>query len=132
VSSPASLLDDRYGRSRPVRRLALTALVGLVVVVFLAWVAWVAWLHGTPQVQSELVGYTVVDEHTVTAEVDVAIESGADARCLIRAIAEDHTPVGELSFVPTDGLNEVVVRTERAATSAELVGCTTPEQDRPS
>ena len=48
------------------------------------------------------------------------------ASCLLRAIAEDHTTVGEVAFEPVDGRNEVSVRTERRATSVELVGCTAP------
>ena len=43
----------------------------------------------------------------------------------------DHTTVGEVAFTPTDGLNEVVVRTERRATTVEKLGCTAPGQNRP-
>ena len=49
----------------------------------------------------------------------------------MRAYAEDHTSVGELAFTPADGDNEVVVRTERRATSLEKIGCTAPGQPRP-
>jgi hypothetical protein len=132
VSAPDPLLDDRYGRSRGRgRHRALLLGVGLVVAVFLCWLAWVTWVHATPRVQSQLVGYDVVDVHTATARVDVAIHTDTPVRCLVRAVSVDHTPVGELSWVATEGRNDVTVRTEREATSVELIGCTAPGQDRP-
>jgi hypothetical protein len=99
---------------------------------FLGWLAWATWIHATPAVESELLGYDVVDDHEATARVDVALHSGADdVRCLVRATSIDHTPVGEVSWVPTDGRNDVTIRTERLATSVELVGCTASGQPRP-
>ena len=98
---------------------------------FLVWVAWVAWFHSTPAVESDLAGYDVAGEHAATAVVEVSLDDGADASCRVRALSEDHSVVGELAFTPVDGRNEVEVRTERRATTVELVGCTTPDQQRP-
>jgi hypothetical protein len=109
-------------------------LVGALVVVVagcLGWLAWAVWFHATPSVQSTLVTWSVVDDHEVTATVTVALEDDVRASCLVRAIAEDHTTVGEVAFEPVDGSNEVSVRTERQATSVDLVGCTTDGQPRP-
>ena len=53
------------------------------------------------------------------------------ASCRVRAFAEDHTTVGEISFTPAQGRNDVEIRTERRATSIDLIGCTTPDQERP-
>ena len=80
---------------------------------------------------SDLAGYDIAGEHAATAVVEVSLDEGVDASCRVRALAEDHSIVGELAFTPTDGRNEVDVRTERRATSVELVGCTTPDQQRP-
>jgi hypothetical protein len=124
-------LAERYGAPAPWRRTALVAVVAVVAVVFLGWVAWVAWSHGTPPVESDLAGYDIAGEHAATAVVEVSLDEGVDASCRVRALAEDHSIVGELAFTPTDGRNEVDVRTERRATSVELVGCTTPDQQRP-
>jgi hypothetical protein len=79
------------------------------------------------------VGYDVVDEHEVTATVRIDLaDDDVVATCLLRAFAEDHTVVGELSFTPSgSGRTEQTVRTERRATSVELVGCTAPGQNRP-
>lgn len=108
----------------------ITAAAALAVV-FVAWVAWVAWVHGTPAVESDLIGYEVQSDSSAVAQVDVQVEEGVTASCRVRATAEDHTTVGEVAFTPEPGRNDVVVRTERRATSVELIGCTTPDQDRP-
>lgn len=131
VSARDDMLVERYGGARRGRRVALLVGLAPVVVAFLAWVVWAAWLHSTPQVDSELVGWEIVDEHTTTVDVEVQIDDGADARCLVQALAADHTPVGELSWVPEQGRHEVEIRTERRADAVKLVGCTTPDQKRP-
>lgn len=124
-------LTDRYGAPSAGRRRLAVALVGCLAAVSLGWLAWTAWFHATPDVRSELVGFSVEDDHRTTAEVQVSLGDGVDASCTVRAYAADHTTVGELTFTPTDGRNELVVRTEREATSVESIGCTAPGQPRP-
>jgi hypothetical protein len=134
VTEPApapSDLSQRYGAPAPWRRQALVAATAVLALVFLAWVAWVAWSHGTPAAESELVSYDVRSASSAIAHIDVQLEDGADATCRVRAFAEDHTTVGEISFTPQQGRNDVVIRTERLATSVDLIGCTTPDQERP-
>ena len=131
---PRQRPEGRYGAPSRSGRLVLLAVVSVVVVTFLGWLAWAAWFHATPVVTSDLTAFEVIDEHQATALVDVALADDAaekDVRCVVRALSEDHTPVGEKSFVPTDGRNEVAIRTERRATSVELVGCTAEGQPRP-
>jgi hypothetical protein len=84
------------------------------------------------------VSFTVDDEHQVTARVDVRLdEEDVVATCLLRAIAEDHTVVGELHFdvraadLESGHVLERQIRTERRATSVDPVGCTTRGQQRP-
>jgi hypothetical protein len=124
-------LEDRYGAARPGRRRVVQIGAGVVVAAFLGWLAWATWAQSTPPVDSEFHGFDVVDDSTTEAYVDVALRDGVTARCVVRAMADDHSLVGELAFEPADGRNEVVVRTERRATSVELVGCTAPGQNRP-
>ncbi|SFB79769.1 protein of unknown function [Nocardioides terrae] len=104
---------------------------GLAVVLLLAvWLAWAVWVHSTPRVTSSLTTFDVVDEHSVTAEVQVDLRSDAEnASCLVRAYAEDHTVVGDVSFEPKDGTNDVTIRTERRATSVDRIGCTADGQN---
>ena len=130
--SGSSDLADRYGAPRPGRRRALQAGAAVVVAAFLGWLAWAAWAQTTPPVDSEFHGFAVLDDRTVEAYLDVALtDEDLAARCVVRALADDHTLVGELAFEPTDGRNEVTIRTERRATTVDLVGCTAPGQPRP-
>lgn len=108
--------------------LVLSTVLGIGMLI---WLAWVMWFHSTPDVTSELSTYTVVDTHTANVTVTVSLEDGVEANCKVRALADDHVVVGEQNFTPTDGRNEVSIRTERRATGVEVVGCTTPEQNRP-
>ncbi|WP_426241794.1 DUF4307 domain-containing protein [Nocardioides sp. LHG3406-4] len=124
-------LADRYGAPTPWRRRLLWVLVGCLAVACLGWLAWTAWFHATPDVRSELVGFSVESAHETTADVDVSVDDDVTASCTVRAYAADHTTVGELTFTPASGRNTVSVRTEREATSIENVGCTAPGQPRP-
>ena len=124
-------LADRYGAPARWRRPAVVALAVVLAVVGLGWLGWTAWFHGSPDVRSEVVTFEVTGDHQVEARVDVRLAEGVEASCRVRALAEDKTAVGELAFTPVDGVNEVVIRTERRATSVEKLGCTAPDQPRP-
>lgn len=124
-------LAGRYGAPSPVRRRVVVAAVVLTVALLTAWLVWTTLFHASPAVESELVAYEVVDENLATAVVGVSLEEGVVARCTIRALADDHSTVGEVAFEPVDGRNEVTIRTERRATTVTRVGCTAPSQPRP-
>ena len=131
-------LAERYGSPSPLRRRLVIGFSVVLALVFLGWLAWTALAHSDPEVRSDMVTYKVDGEHAATARIDVRID-GDDvvATCRLRAHAEDHTVVGELSFEVTSAdlgpgtTIEREVRTERLATSVELLGCTTPDQQRP-
>lgn len=130
MSSPS----ERYGSRPPWLRALGFGLAGLLVVAGLVWLAWVVWFHATPSVTSELLTWQVVDDHTVSARVQVELEDGRSSRgvhCVVQATALDHTTVGEVTFTPRDGTNEITIRTERRATSVSRVGCTAPGQNHP-
>ena len=132
--TPSATLADRYGAPRPGRRRALVAGCAVVALAFLGWLVWTTWVHANPTVDSELLSFEVVDEHTATAVLQVEF-SGDDveASCQLRAIAEDHSSVGDLSFSPDPREGDrfvVTIRTERRATSVESVGCLAEGQSR--
>ena len=139
MSATRDTLAERYGAPSPGRRRVVVAGTVLLALVFLGWLGWAAFVHADPQVSSDLVRFTIDDDHRATAEVDVRLEDDDDvvASCTLRAYADDHLVVGELTFevdqaALADGSRlERVVRTERRATSVELMGCTTPDQRRP-
>ena len=124
-------LADRYGAPSRWRRPVTIAVAVTVAVVSLGWLAWTVWFHSTPAVTSDLVSFDVTGDHAIEARLDVRLGDGVEASCRLRAFAEDHTTVGELAFTPVEGTNEVVIRTERRATTVEKLGCTAPGQPRP-
>jgi hypothetical protein len=125
-------LADRYGTPSRWRRPVTVTLAVALAVVGLGWLGWTTWFHATPAVTSELVSFDVTSDHETQARLDVRLDDDSvEATCRLRAFAEDHTPVGELAFTPVDGSNEVVIRTERRATTVEKLGCTADGQPRP-
>ena len=122
-------LADRYGATRRGSRRAVVAVTVLVAVAGLTWLGWAMLAHGRPLAQSDLNGFETVDQHTTTARFTVVRRDGdVEASCLLRAYAADHAVVGELDVTvgpggPTEQVLERSVRTERAATSVDIVGC---------
>jgi hypothetical protein len=136
INQVSDLMSDRYGSANPARRRLVIALSGVLGVVALGWLLWALWFQSNPDVTSSLRTYDVVDAHTAEAQVAVRT-SGKDVRasCLVRAYGQDHSVVGELNFTVHDVSGtihrDVTLRTEREATSVEMVGCTTKDQPRP-
>ena len=126
-------MAQRYGAPAPWRRRATVIATVVLAVVSGLLVAWAAWTHATPEARSELVGFTVTDEHEVVADVQVQLSDRASGvQCVLRALAEDKSAVGEAVFTPDDsGRLRVPIRTERRATAVEKVGCTADGQKRP-
>lgn len=102
----------------------------LLAVTFLGWLAWAALFHGDPEAESGIVGYEVTSDYAVDVRVDVRLDGIDEAECLVRALSVDKSIVGELPFTATEGRHAVTVRTERRATSAEVVGCRAESQSR--
>jgi hypothetical protein len=128
-------LPERYGAPSPVRRRVLISATVLLAVVFLGWLAWTVAGHTSTQVTSELEGFSIVDDSTVSAVLVVSLaDDDVRASCRLRAIAEDHATVGEVAFTPDPdaGRRQVVeIRTERRATAVESLGCTADGQNKP-
>lgn len=131
MSSPGSPPAGRYPDKR--RRAGVVIASGVIGVIALGWLGWVIWDNSDPAVRSSLRTWVVEDDHTATATIDVRLrDPDVQATCLLRAFSEDHSTVGEESVtVPTGDTRQIVpgtVRTERRATSIELVRCVTAEQ----
>jgi len=131
------VLDDRYGAPSRARRPVVIGVVAVLVVAATAWLVWVIGFHGRPEVSSQMVGYGVAGQHSATARFSVVRRStDVTAQCVLTAYASDHAVVGEVT-VPVgarysaDAIVRSTMRTERRATTVELVGCTAPGQDKP-
>jgi hypothetical protein len=121
-------LAHRYGSAHRTRRPLVIAVAAVVAAAGTVWLVWAILQHSSPPVQAQLVSYRPA-EHSIVARLTV-VRSADDvkASCLLRALAADHTVVGELSFTvgsssPTTTTLERSVRTERRATTVELTGC---------
>ena len=131
-------LDQRYrGPSRTARAVALVLVVALVGS-GIGFVGCSVIFQANPKVVSQLTMFTFPrgQQHLAVANITVARESQfTEASCRLIAIAEDHTVVGEVTVPVVDGPEkqslQVEIRTERKATSVDLLGCTAPGQGRP-
>jgi hypothetical protein len=125
-------LSERYAAPPAWRRRLTLAAVAAVVLVALGWLAWVMVVQANPKVESQLLGWRVVDAHSATARIDVHVyDPSSHPTCTVQALADDHTVVGELTFEPTSGTNVVTVRTQREASAVDVPGCIAKGQDHP-
>ncbi|WP_340540970.1 DUF4307 domain-containing protein [Nocardioides sp. GXZ039] len=127
-------LADRYGTAPTWRRPALLACAAVVVLAFGGWLAWTTLIQANPSAASGELTFDIVDDRHATARFTLDKDDDVEATCTLKAYAEDHVLVGNVSFkVPpgTSGRIEQDVATDRRATSVELVGCTAPGQNRP-
>jgi hypothetical protein len=92
--------------------------------------------YGDPEVTSDIVSFEVLDDHSAAATFTVTRRTAdVEASCLLRAQASDHSTVGELNVkvgpggARTQTLTETV-RTEREATTVDVVGCLAEGQNR--
>jgi hypothetical protein len=127
-------LAERYGAPSRAGRLLVLAAVGVLAVAALAWLVWVMLAHSRPQVTSELLGYQIRGEHAVTATFTVTRrDPDVRASCLLRAVADDHAVVGERVVAVRSGAEQArrvaTMRTERKATTVDLVGCSAQGQE---
>jgi Domain of unknown function (DUF4307) len=129
-------LAERYGAPSRARRPLVVATAVVLAVAAAAWLVWVMTSHARPEVTSQMVGFDVRDEHAVTATFTVVRRDAAvRASCVLRAVAADHAVVGQLAVAVTSGPATQRVharlRTERSATSVELMGCSTKDHPAP-
>ena len=129
-------LASRYGSPNRTARFAQLTVVAVVVAALLVWLVWVMMVHSRPLVHSQALSYQVEGDHAASARFTV-VRRGADVRasCLLRAYAEDHAVVGEANVPVAAGEPRrttigATVRTERRATTVELLGCVSEGQSR--
>jgi hypothetical protein len=123
------LMAERYGTHRPGRRLTLIVVTVLVGGACLGWLAWAAWFQANPGIQAAVTAFDIKGQHRVDATVEIRLrDRSVVGTCLLRASAKDHTVVGELDFRVRDGAERgqqvFPVRTERLATTVEIIRCT--------
>ena len=119
-------LAERYGSRRRVRP-GVAVLAVLFVGALTAWAVW-AGVASRPSIDATLTAYDVVSAHQVRVKITAHFrDDTTQGTCLVRATAEDHTIVGEVNLT-AEQLRDaqgtwIPVRTERRATTAEVVRC---------
>lgn len=132
VSAPPDLAG-RYGTPNRLQRRLVVGVVAVLAAALLGWTAWTVTVHAAPaEVQAQLTGYRVLGQHRVAAQFTVTRRSApVVARCTLQAFASDHAVVGQITVQVgpgrpvTESLSRAI-RTERAATGVDLVGCVPP------
>jgi flagellar basal body-associated protein FliL len=129
-------LTDRYGRrsSLAARIIALVLVVGLVAGSG-AYFFWVFSDRVDPEAQGDILTYDVRSDHLTVATLEVVRKTeSTEATCVLSAVAQDGSVVGEVAVPVTDGpVRQTVgveIRTERRATTVMTNGCATPGQPR--
>ncbi len=124
-------LDSRYGRTRSrrirTRTIAIVAGAG-VLLVAVAWVLWVGLFGTSASIETQDVGYTVVDSHTIEIRSQLSTSPGTNVSCSIQALNEKFAIVGwKIVNLPavTDRNRVFVerVRTSEPAVSGLIGSC---------
>ncbi|MDP9028108.1 MAG: DUF4307 domain-containing protein [Actinomycetota bacterium] len=93
----STALDARYGNTRGrrfrTRTVAIIAGSG-VLLVAIAWVLWVGLFGATASIETQDVGYTIVDSHTIDIRSQVSADPGTKVSCSIQALNEKFAIVG--------------------------------------
>ncbi|WP_040798216.1 DUF4307 domain-containing protein [Nocardia higoensis] len=121
---------DRYGATTGGRPKWLIPLIALVVLVVGAGVAYLGFQkYGPAEIEAEELGYTVVDDSTVTLRFKVTRTDPQHAVvCFVRAMDRDTVEVGRREVLITGsehGTVEVttVIRTSSRPSSGSVYGC---------
>jgi Domain of unknown function (DUF4307) len=102
--------------------------IAALAAVAIAGFLWLAWQQSAQTVSGQVTRYRVKSVHAIVVTAVIKRPDQAAARCTIRALAEDHSVVGQQTVVVDRGGQESavitrLVRTSRAADSADLVDC---------
>ena len=124
-------LDARYGRSASRRkrdRILLWSAAALFAVVLIAWVVWAGLDGSKPLIETEDIGYSVVDDHNVTVTFQLSVPVGTATSCAVEALNESFTVVGwkVIDVPPSDQYTRSFtedVRTSELATTGLIYRC---------
>ena len=125
-------LDERYGRGRHGRRrLFAWITVGVVAVAGTGALAWSTVSTAASAVDSDVLGFSLVDQHSATVSFQITGHSDREVACAIEALDEDFGVVGwKVVVYPPSGEQtrayEVSVPTLGLATTGLVNSCWLP------
>ncbi|MGO4616233.1 DUF4307 domain-containing protein [Nocardia sp. 2YAB30] len=128
--APSRRPADRYGRKTPVRRRWIPLVLGMLVVLAGLGVAYLGYQkYGPEDIDAEQLGYTVVDDSTMTIRLKVTRKDPAQpVVCFVRAMARDGSELGrrEVLVEPSaSGTVELttIVRSSARPVSGSIYAC---------
>jgi len=120
----STALDVRYGNTRRrrlrTRTVAIVAGAG-VLLAAIAWVLWVGLFGANASIETQDVGYTVVDSHAIDIRSQVSADPGTRVSCSIQALNEKFAIVGWKVVTLPAVTERNRVFTERVRTSEPAV-----------
>jgi hypothetical protein len=127
----STALDARYGRTRGrrIRTRTIAIITGAgVLLVAVAWVLWVGLFGATASIETQDVGYVVVDAHRVDVRSQVSADPGTKVSCSIQALNNKFAIVGwkVISLPPVSRRNRVFteqIRTSEPAETGAIGSC---------
>ena len=93
----STAIQSRYGRTAAHRmrdRRILWGLGGIFVLVLGAWVLWTGLDGASTQIEARDIGYTIIDEHSVSVTFEVALPVNRTASCAVQALNASYSVVG--------------------------------------
>jgi hypothetical protein len=127
----STALDQRYGRTRGRRLRArwLAVIVGSgVIAVAIVWVIWVGLFTTSASIDTEDVGYVVIDPHTIDVRSQVSTDANTAVTCSVEALNEKFAIVGwkVVKLPPVSARNRVIttrLRTSEPAVTGLIGSC---------
>ncbi|MGZ4592655.1 MAG: DUF4307 domain-containing protein [Actinomycetes bacterium] len=121
---PPGRYDDAPRRPGRAAVAAIVVLAGA----FGAWVLWAALGAATPDVRSELQGFTVLGSSRVRVDITATADHRSPVTCTVQAEDRNREAVGVARVTLAAGRDAtrpatVVVRTRSRAVTAVIVGC---------
>ncbi|MFC4125660.1 DUF4307 domain-containing protein [Nocardia rhizosphaerae] len=122
---------DRYGTKPPVRRPWLLGALGVGVLVAGLVVAFLGYQkYGPKPIETEQLGYVVVDDATLTVRMKVTRdEPERDVVCFVRAMDRDGAEVGRREVLVPGSEHQslevaTTVKTSARPSAGDIYGCT--------
>ncbi|MFR9750948.1 DUF4307 domain-containing protein [Nocardia sp. 004] len=130
AATPNSQRPDRYGTRQAPRRRWIAPALGALVVLAGFGVAYLGFQkYGPKDIEAEQLGYTVVDDSTMTIRFKVTrADPAQQVVCFVRAMARDGSELGrrEVLIEPSDSTAvqlTTVVRASARPVSGSVYGC---------
>ncbi len=124
-------LQQRYGltpRGRSRNKVFAIVSAAVFAVVLIAWIWWAGLAQPTAQLETRDLGYTTIDDRTISVRFDVSVDPGTPVWCAVQALNAQYGIVGwrVVEIPPGDSRTRVFdqpLRTSEPAVTGLLYEC---------